>query len=921
MGEVYLAHDTQLDRKVALKVLLSEFCSDAERVQRFKLEAKAASALNHPNIITIHEVGESDGLLYIATEYVDGETLREKITNGSLNIPDSIRIAEQVADAISAAHEAHIVHRDIKPENIMIRRDGYAKILDFGLAKPTPNHAPGADEATMQMVETQAGLVMGSVRYMSPEQARGKKTDERTDVWSLGVVLYEMITGRNPFEGETVSDSLAALIHVHPEPLEHFVPGVPEELQAVISRALSKNADDRYQTARDMANDLRHFHYQLEHSDIAENKTVHVPAVSNTEGVDKVRTAENPTLIHRTLSAEVEENRKSGDREAVSGAVAGRPRSRTFLPVAVVLVAAVLGIGAWWFGPHLIGKHYPAFDNVQVSRLTDEGKAFYPEISPDGKYVAFVNYDAGLCSLVVRQVGTDSGIQIVPRTSARIPQPTFSADGNFIYYTLVENGVGTVYQIPTLGVSVNGGAPKKIVTDVDTKISFSPDAKQFVFARHDPSQGGDKVVIVNSDGSGAAPFVDTKEIGYDAIREVAWSPDGASILVGAYKRTGDGQQRVKLLLISVKDKTLKPVDEKAWLGASSLNWVKDGSGILFVAKSEAENSSQIWYMSYPGGASRQITNDLSDYVSLSLADDNKTMATSKVDTISSFLTLDAGGKELRQITPENRNNAGFGGISAAANGKIYYTKRVGKGVSIMEAGADGSEEKQVVSDGTMNLHPAVSRDLKYIVFTSNRSGNARVWRAGLNGANPVQLSDDVDSEDFGPQISADSKTVIFTRATKDGGRSALMSVPLDGGETKPLLPEGTPIQVASRLSFDGRKIAYITISFDEQPVSIDARLTVAGFNGHATEKAEKEIPVTWGQVFDWSPDGKSVVYVSEEGNATIWEYPLDTGKLRQLTGLNSGNVKGLSWSTDGKKLYIVRGVMNSDLILIKETPK
>ncbi len=188
MGEVYLAHDSQLDRDVALKVLLPEFCCDVERVQRFKLEAKAASALNHPNIITIHEIDETDDKLFIATEFVDGATLREKIQTGELTFLDSIKIAEQVADALSVAHRAHIVHRDIKPENIMIRRDGYVKILDFGLAKPT-NHHSGAEDKTVQMVKTQAGIVMGSVRYMSPEQARGKETDERTDVWSLGVVL------------------------------------------------------------------------------------------------------------------------------------------------------------------------------------------------------------------------------------------------------------------------------------------------------------------------------------------------------------------------------------------------------------------------------------------------------------------------------------------------------------------------------------------------------------------------------------------------------------------------------------------------------------------------------------------------------------------------------------------------------------
>ena len=261
MGEVYLAHDEQLNRNVALKVLLPEFCCDAERVQRFKLEAKAASALNHPGIITIYEIDEFDEKLFIATEYVDGETLREKIERQELDLLVAIKIAEQVADALAVAHEAHIIHRDIKPENIMIRRDGYAKILDFGLAKPSALHPTmGAEDATLQMVKTQPGMVMGSVRYMSPEQARGKATDGRTDVWSLGVVLYEMLCGKNPFEGETISDSLAALIHVEPPPLED----IPEELHRIIRKALRKNALERYQSIKDFALDLKDLRLQIE---------------------------------------------------------------------------------------------------------------------------------------------------------------------------------------------------------------------------------------------------------------------------------------------------------------------------------------------------------------------------------------------------------------------------------------------------------------------------------------------------------------------------------------------------------------------------------------------------------------------------------------------------------------------------------
>lgn len=919
MGEVYLAHDTQLDRNVALKVLLPEFSTDAERVQRFKLEARAASALNHPNIITIHEVGEADDRLYIATEYVDGVTLREKMSRGDLSVTGAVEIAEQVADAISAAHEAHIVHRDIKPENIMIRRDGYAKILDFGLAKPTVNHPPGSDEATVKLVQTQAGLVMGSVRYMSPEQARGKPTDERTDVWSLGVVLYEMVTGKNPFEGETVSDSLAALIHVQPEPIDNFVKGVPAELQEIVSRALEKDVANRYPNAAEMATALKHFHYQLEHADIAENKTANVPVVSTTDGTDRISTTENPTLIHRTLSAEVVENRRSGDID-IAAANGARRKVNILLPVTVLLLTVVLGVGAWWFGPRILRKAHPAFSSMQVVRLTEEGKAFSPEISPDGKYVAFVSYDDGMSALNIRQVGTDSSVQIVPRTSYRIPQPTFSKDGNYIYYTLVDSGVGTVYQIPTLGVSQSGES-KKIIADVDTKISFSPDGKQFVFARHNPTRGGDTVVISAADGTESTPFTTTREIGYDSIGNLAWSPDGQTILIGAFKRAGDGQQRVKLLLMSVKDKTTRVLGEKAWLGASSFNWLKDGSGVLFVARSELENSSQVWFLSYPDGVPRQITNDPNDYSTLSLADDEKTMATSKVDAISSFWTYDPATRDVRQIMAENRNNAGFAGIDAGGNGKIYYTKKIGKGVSIVEADASGANERSLISDGSLNLQPAVSKDGKYLVFVSNRAGNQSIWRANIDGTNPVRISDETENQDYDPQISSDSKEVVFTRAAQDGGKSALMIVPIDGGETRALLPENTPTHMYLRLSADGTKMAYCAINYDEKAVSLDAKLVIVDFDGKNVGKIEKEVSMPFGDSFEWSPDGKSMVATPLEGNSNIMSYQLDGGKPRKLTEFNSGKIISLNWSADGKLLYVVRGVFNSDLILIKETQK
>ena len=241
MGEVYLADDTRLGRKIALKLLPPQFTVNADRVRRFEQEARAASALNHPNIVTIHEIGQTDSLHFIATEFVDGETLREHMANTRMTIGEVLDIAAQVASALQAAHEAGIVHRDVKPENVMLRRDGIVKVLDFGLAKLAPHQAVAVDPQapTKSMVKTNPGVVMGTVGYMSPEQARGAEVDARTDIWSLGVVLYEMVTGRAPFEGETPSHVIVSILESEPPPLARDAE-VPAELERIVAKALRK---------------------------------------------------------------------------------------------------------------------------------------------------------------------------------------------------------------------------------------------------------------------------------------------------------------------------------------------------------------------------------------------------------------------------------------------------------------------------------------------------------------------------------------------------------------------------------------------------------------------------------------------------------------------------------------------------------
>ena len=265
MGEVFLAEDTRLGRKVALKVLPAAFSQDEERLARFQQEARAASALNHPNILTVYEIGVGESGHYIATEFIEGETLRKRLSSGKLELNLVLDIAIQVANGLVAAHEAGIMHRDIKPENIMLRRDGYAKILDFGLAKPTPGMSGSATEsATCASLETTPGVVMGTVKYMSPEQARGLPLDARSDLFSLGVVLYEMVTGRVPFEGPTSTDTIATILHRDPPPLARFSPDTPLELDRILMKTLAKDRAERYQTARDFLIDLKSLKQRLE---------------------------------------------------------------------------------------------------------------------------------------------------------------------------------------------------------------------------------------------------------------------------------------------------------------------------------------------------------------------------------------------------------------------------------------------------------------------------------------------------------------------------------------------------------------------------------------------------------------------------------------------------------------------------------
>jgi serine/threonine protein kinase/Tol biopolymer transport system component len=906
MGEVYLATDEKLNRSVALKVLLPEFCCDAERVERFKLEARAASALNHPNIITIHEIDQFDDQLFIATEYVDGETVRDKIEKGEITFFDAIKIAEQSADALAVAHESHIIHRDIKPENIMIRRDGYVKILDFGLAKPILNLAKtsGAEDATVQMIKTQPGLVMGSVRYMSPEQARGKATDERTDVWSLGVVLYEMLSGVNPFDGETVSDSLAALIHVEPMPLTD----VPEELQRILRKALRKNAKERYQSIKDFALDLKDLRTGLER-DSAENRLSHLTKAINIHRSD---TSENKTLIHRTLSADNETTERASNWTKTQVHTAATPKRRSYLPLAAIAVAVILALTAWHVLPKITGSGAPKFQSVQIDQLSSQGNSFSAAISPDGKLLAFVNLQDGKESLIVRQIAADGNIETVAPTFQGIIKPTFTPDGDHLYYVMVDKGVGTLFQVSSLGKE-----SKKILFDVDSPVTFSPDGKRLAFIRHNPSEGGDTIFIANSDGTNLEPFFHTKEAGYDKFRNVAWSPDGERMLVDLLKMGSEQVQRVKIGTIDLKDKRVELLGENGWYKADSFQWMKDNSGIVFTGKANSEGTMQIWFQAFPTGELKQITNDTSDYASVSVSDDGNSMIATKYDTISSIWSLASGTKELKQLADESKTLLGYEGMAQTPDGKLLYSRKIGKEVNIFALSESDNSEKQLTKNGGHNFFPFASRDGKYIVFTSNRNGAYSLWRMDADGKNPLQLTDFADGMDGDPQITNDGATIIFFRQRNDGSRAVLMKVSINGGEAVPAMPEALAATMTPRISADGKQLAFVSFTYDGKTSNFDTSVKIADLTGDKIVETAKVVKREFPGNFQWSPDGKAITYVNNAGVDNIWNLSLGDNKETPLTDFKSGNISYFRWSRDGKRLFIIRSLINSDLILIK----
>ncbi|MDX2044927.1 MAG: protein kinase [Acidobacteriota bacterium] len=354
MGEVYLAMDEKLSRKIALKLLPVEFATDPDRLRRFATEAKSASATDHPNIVTIHEIGETDGIHYIAQEFVEGETLRSRIEQGPIPLLEALNIAHQIANALAAAHNAGIVHRDIKPENIMLRHDGFVKVLDFGLAgvSQTEAMAEHLSNAPTMPKNTAPGMILGTVNYMSPEQTRGQKLDFRSDLWSLGVVLYEMLTGQRPFHGESMPDIFVAILERQPAPLNQSMADPPVQLEQILNKLLAKKREQRYQSSAQLAAELKRFHHRLELDAERESSEVSEPAtlfIKQPIQTAEARTIQSPATQEQPRPIETIPPRIQSVTPVTEELAAVARLSRATIVLVIFLFVALIAAASWFY--------------------------------------------------------------------------------------------------------------------------------------------------------------------------------------------------------------------------------------------------------------------------------------------------------------------------------------------------------------------------------------------------------------------------------------------------------------------------------------------------------------------------------------------------------------------------------------------
>jgi len=880
MGEVYEAEDLKLKRRVALKVVPQAMAADPDRLLRFQREAEAIAALNHPNIVTIYSVEAAEkaedgtAVHFLTMELVDGESLEKVLPRGGWNMSKVLDIAIPLADALGVAHEKGIIHRDLKPANVMLTGENRVKVLDFGLAKLASEkpagseNTPAKEMGTHLATLTEEGLVMGTAPYMSPEQARGQAVDSRSDIFSLGCMLYEAATGVRPFQGDSAIDTLHQVMYSEPEPLAERAPNAPLQLQWILRKALAKAPEDRYQSTRDLAVDLKILKRDLE---------------------------SDPQLA--TLSSGVIRPPRQDSNW----------RSKSMVAAFVVMAMLAVGAASWFWGRSSAkpAADLPAMASaISVQPITSSGDVIAAAISPDGRLVTYVRSSQGEQSLHLRQMGSAQSLELIPARTAAYWGVSFTKDATAVVYgeKTAEDLEGALFEISTLG-----GTPKRLVVGIDSAPTFSPDGQQMAWVRaRFPTQNESALMIATADGGSSQVLATRQEPELFApifhVRP-SWSPDGRLIATAVQKYFPERHGRI--LAFDAESGEVEWEADHDWSWVAAVDWLPEGDGLMAIAERQGSSEAQVWLVPYPEGAARQVTRDLFEYRVASVTADGSSLLTIPADADSAIWMLPKDSTARPRKLSQSRLD-GYFGFAFTPDGRIVYQTMEAGQLDLAIMSSDGSGRQPLTNDQESDYYPRVTQD-GWVVYSHETSSGSELRRIRLDGSDMQVIA--ASSPRSKPSLSPDGDWLVYEVVRN--GVYTLWRSPIEGGTVEQLTDYES---FKPAVSPDGSRLAFYTK--DEETGQF--KIGVTPIEGGTPEILLNAEPPYSGSIIEWAEDGQALlINTVQSDRANLWRLPLDGGELQPLTQFDEERLFWFEAAPEGETLVIARGSLYRDAVLIE----